>query len=50
MANSNYTRGTATNIVVGAAALFVTKSGQDIGTSLDAVGSKLPATVQGDLS
>lgn len=48
MANSNYTRGTATNIVVGAAALFVTKSGQDIGTSLDAVGSKLPATVQGE--
>lgn len=43
-----YLRGTATNIVVGAAALFVTKSGQDIGNSTDAVGAKLPATVPGE--
>jgi len=42
-----YTRGTATNIVVGAAALFVTKSGQTIGDSTTAVGAAngLPATV-----
>ena len=42
-----YLRGTATNIVVGAAALFVTKSGQTIGDSTTAVGAAngLPATV-----
>ncbi len=45
-----YTRGTATNIVVGAAALFVTKSGQTIGDSTTAVGvaAGLPATVSGE--
>lgn len=37
-----YTRGTATNIVVGAAALFVTKYGQSIG---DSVTPALPGTV-----
>jgi len=38
-----YTRGTATNIVVGAAAaLFVTKYGQSIG---DSVSPALPGTV-----
>jgi len=45
-----YLRGTATNIVVGAAALFVTKSGQTIGDSTTAVGvaAGLPATVSGE--
>jgi len=45
-----YTRGTATNIVVGAAALFVTKHGQSIGDSTSAVGaaSSLPKTVTGE--
>lgn len=42
MANSNYTRGTATNIVVGAAALFVTRAGQSIG---DSTTGTLPKTV-----
>jgi hypothetical protein len=43
-----YTRGTATNIVVGAAALFVTRAGQSIGNSTTAVGADggLPKTVQ----
>jgi len=45
--NMAYTRGTATNIVVGAAALFVTKAGQDIGDSTDSV-SLLPKTVTGE--
>ena len=42
-----YTRGTATNIVVGAAALFVTKAGQTIGDSTSAAGV-LPRTVAGE--
>ena len=37
-----YSRGTATNIIVGAAALFVTRAGQDIG---DSVTNNLPGTV-----
>ncbi len=37
-----YTRGTASNIIVGAAALFVTKAGQSIG---DSVTNALPGTV-----
>jgi hypothetical protein len=45
--NMAYTRGTATNIVVGAAALFVTKAGQSIGDSTSAVGT-LPKTVTGE--
>lgn len=40
-----YTRGTASNIIVGAAALFVTNSGQTIGDSLT---NKLPGTVAGE--
>ena len=50
MANSNYTRGTATNIVVGAAALFVTRASQSIGDSTVAVGATggLPRTVAGE--
>jgi len=40
-----YTRGTATNIVVGAAALFVTKAGQTIG---DSITNGLPGTVAGE--
>jgi hypothetical protein len=42
-----YTRGTATNIVVGAAALFVTTSSGTIGDSTSAVGV-LPKTVTGE--
>ena len=38
-----YTRGTATNIIVGAAALFVSKTGQTIGDSLTP--TSLPGTV-----
>jgi len=47
---ANYTRGTATNIVVGAAALFVTKAGQTIGDSTDLQGATggLPATKAGE--
>ncbi len=45
--NMAYTRGTATNIVVGAAALFVTKASQDIGDSTDSP-SLLPKTVTGE--
>jgi hypothetical protein len=47
---ANYTRGTATNIVVGAAALFVTNHGQTIGDSLDAFGATggLPSTKAGE--
>ena len=40
-----YTRGTATNIVVGAAALFVTKYNQSIGTSVSTDVNSLPGTV-----
>ena len=43
---ANYTRGTATNIVVGAAALFVTKYGQTIGDSLTP--EALPSTKAGE--
>lgn len=43
---ANYTRGTATNIVVGAAALFVTINGQTIGDSLTP--NALPATKAGE--
>lgn len=42
--NMAYTRGTATNIVVGAAAIFVTRAGQTIGDSTSAAGV-LPRTV-----
>jgi hypothetical protein len=42
--NMAYTRGTATNIVVGAAALFVTNSGQTIG---DSTTTDLPVSVAG---
>jgi hypothetical protein len=41
-----YTRGTATNIIVGAAALFVSKTGQTIGDSLTP--TSLPGTVAGE--
>jgi hypothetical protein len=48
--NMAYTRGTATNIVVGAAALFVTTASNSIGNSTSALGgpSGLPATVAGE--
>jgi hypothetical protein len=48
--NMAYTRGTATNIVVGAAALFVTKTSQSIGDSTVALGATggLPRTVAGE--
>lgn len=41
-----YTRGTATNIIVGAAALFVTNANQTIGDSLSP--ASLPGTVAGE--
>lgn len=46
--NMAYTRGTATNIVVGAAALFVTKAAKSIGDSTSVLGAanSLPKTVQ----
>jgi hypothetical protein len=47
--NMAYTRGTATNIIVGAAALFVTRTGQTIGDSLTSTAApQLPGTVKNE--
>ena len=45
-----YTRGTATNIVVGAAALFVTKYGQSIGDSTSTNGTNALGTLPGTVA